>query len=83
VGTGGTVIGTARYLKEQNSNIKVIALEPNKSPAISENKTGPHKIQGIGANFVPENYDSSVVDEVILVDDENAFDTVKLLAAKE
>ncbi len=54
-----------------------------KSPAISENKTGPHKIQGIGANFVPENYDSSVVDEVILVDDEDAFDTVKLLAAKE
>ncbi len=53
-----------------------------KSPAISENKTGPHKIQGIGANFVPENYDSSVVDEVILVDDEDAFDTVKLLAKK-
>ncbi|EQI41456.1 pyridoxal-phosphate dependent enzyme family protein [Clostridioides difficile Y202] len=74
---------TARYLKEQNPNIRVIALEPKKSPAISENKTGPHKIQGIGANFVPENYDSSVVDEVILVDDEDAFDTVKLLAAKE
>ncbi|EQF25324.1 cysteine synthase A [Clostridioides difficile CD160] len=83
VGTGGTLIGTARYLKEQNPNIKVIALEPKKSPAISENKTGPHKIQGIGANFVPENYDSSVVDEVILVDDEDAFETVKLLAAKE
>ena len=83
VGTGGTLIGTARYLKEQNPNIRVIALEPKKSPAISENKTGPHKIQGIGANFVPENYDSSVVDEVILVDDEDAFDTVKLLAAKE
>lgn len=83
VGTGGTLTGTARYLKEKNPNIKIIAIEPKNSPVISQNKAGSHKIQGIGANFVPKNYDPNIVDEVMLVDDEDALDMVRLLAEKE
>ncbi|MDR0879235.1 MAG: cysteine synthase A [Clostridioides sp.] len=83
VGTGGTLAGIAKYLKEKNPNVKVIAVEPTKSPLISKGEFGPHKIQGIGANFVPKNYDADLVDEIITVDDDDAFDTVRVLAKKE
>ncbi|RDY22792.1 cysteine synthase A [Romboutsia maritimum] len=83
VGTGGTLTGVARYLKEKNPNIKIVALEPTSSPAISQAKSGTHKIQGIGAGFIPKNYDEKLVDDVITVDDEDAFDTVRLLANTE
>lgn len=83
VGTGGTLTGVGKYLKERNPNIKIVAIEPKNSPVISENRAGSHKIQGIGANFVPKNYDPSIVDEVILVDDNDAFEMVRLLADKE
>ncbi|WP_042273634.1 cysteine synthase A [[Clostridium] dakarense] len=83
VGTGGTLSGVGKYLKEKNPNIKIIAIEPKKSPAISQNTSGPHKIQGIGAGFVPKNYDETVVDEVILVDDDEAFEGMKIAADKE
>ena len=71
-GTGGTVSGTAKYLKEKNPNVYVIAIEPDDSPMISKGVAGPHKIQGIGANFVPKNYDSKVIDEVYLTSTEKA-----------
>lgn len=83
VGTGGTLSGVARYLKEKNPNIKIVALEPKNSPAISSGQSGPHKIQGIGAGFIPKNYDANVVDEVITIDDEEAFEGVRLMANKE
>lgn len=83
VGTGGTLSGCAKYLKSQNPNIKIVALEPKNSPAISNHESGSHKIQGIGAGFVPSNYYADLVDEVILIDDDEAFDTVRLLADKE
>ncbi|MBO3445521.1 cysteine synthase A [Clostridium sp. CCUG 7971] len=83
VGTGGTLSGVGKYLKEKNPNIKIIAIEPKKSPAISQNTSGPHKIQGIGAGFVPTNYDEKLVDEVILVDDDEAFEGMKIAADKE
>lgn len=82
-GTGGTVSGTGRYLKEKNPDIRIIAIEPAASPLITAGKAGPHKIQGIGANFIPENYDGSVVDEVITVGDEDALEMMKLLATTE
>ena len=75
VGTGGTVTGTGRYLKKMNPAVRVVAVEPASSPLLSGGKAGPHKIQGIGANFVPEVLDSSVYDEVITVTDEAAYDT--------
>lgn len=80
VGTGGTVTGTGSFLKSKNSSIKVIAVEPENSPVLSGGKAGAHKIQGIGAGFVPETLDTKVYDEVVKVPDEAAFDTAKLLA---
>ncbi len=73
VGTGGTISGVGRYLKEQNPNIRVVAVEPSASPVLSEGKAGPHKIQGIGAGFVPDTLDTKVYDEVIPVQNEDAF----------
>lgn len=83
VGTGGTITGVAKYLKQINSNIKIVALEPKKSPKISQDISGPHKIQGIGAGFIPKNYDASLVDEVMVIDDDEAFEAVRMLAQKE
>ncbi|WP_418924362.1 cysteine synthase A [Ellagibacter isourolithinifaciens] len=83
VGTGGTVTGTGRYLKSQNSDVKVVAVEPAGSPVLSEGHAGAHKIQGIGAGFVPDTLDTSVYDEIIAVDDEDAFETGRELASKE
>ncbi|MDO4176194.1 MAG: cysteine synthase A [Bacillota bacterium] len=82
-GTGGTISGTGRYLKEKNPQIKLIAIEPASSPLVTEGKAGPHKIQGIGANFIPENYDAELVDQVITVTDEDALDMMKRLATEE
>lgn len=79
VGTGGTLSGTGKYLKEKNSEIKIIAVEPKGSPLLSEGKSGTHKIQGIGAGFIPQNLDTSIYDEVIAVTDEDAFSTGKLI----
>ncbi|MBO5200083.1 MAG: cysteine synthase A [Clostridia bacterium] len=82
-GTGGTVTGTARYLKTQNPNIKIIAVEPADSPVLSGGKAGPHKIQGIGAGFVPEILDRSVIDEIITVSNEDAYKFGRLVASLE
>ena len=78
VGTGGTITGTGEYLKSQNPNVKVVAVEPATSPVLSEGKAGPHKIQGIGAGFVPDTLDTKVYDEIIAVENEDAFETSKL-----
>ena len=83
VGTGGTVSGTGRYLKGQNPDIKVVAAEPARSPVLSGGKAGPHKIQGIGAGFVPETLDLSVYDEIVAVADEDAFACGKAFARTE
>ena len=83
VGTGGTVTGTGRYLKSQNPDVKVVAVEPAGSPVLSEGHAGAHKIQGIGAGFSPDTLDTSVYDEVIAVADEDAFETGRELAGKE
>ena len=83
VGTGGTISGVGRYLKEQNPNIRIVAVEPASSPLLSQGHAGPHGLQGIGANFVPGNYDSSVVDEIVTVTDEDAYRTGRLLACTE
>ncbi len=83
VGTGGTVTGTGEYLKEQNPNVKVVALEPADSPVLSEGRAGAHKIQGIGAGFVPDVLNTKVYDEVFKAANEDAFATAKLLARKE
>ncbi len=83
VGTGGTVTGTGEYLKEQNPNVKVVALEPADSPVLSEGHAGAHKIQGIGAGFVPDVLNTDVFDEVFKAPNEAAFQTAKLLAKKE
>ena len=83
VGTGGTVTGTGRYLKSQNPDVKVVSVEPAGSPVLSEGHAGAHKIQGIGAGFVPDTLDTSVYDEVIAVADEDAFETGCELASKE
>lgn len=83
VGTGGTLTGVARYLKAQNPAFKVIAVEPKNSPVISGGKPGKHRIQGIGAGFIPKNLDTSLIDEVLLVDDDEAFDFGRRLAKLE
>ena len=83
VGTGGTITGSAKYFKEKNKNIEIIAVEPASSPMISEGRSGAHKIQGIGANFVPQNFDKNLCDNVEVVTDENAIFYAKLLAKKE
>ena len=83
VGTGGTITGAGQYLREKNPDIKIVAVEPKGSPVLSEGCAGSHKIQGIGAGFVPDTLDSSIYDEVITVADEDAFATGRELAAKD
>lgn len=83
IGTGGTVSGIGSYLKDQNPNVKVYGIEPTDSPMITQGQAGPHKIQGIGANFVPKNYFADVVDEVILVSNDEAYDMVRQVANDE
>lgn len=83
VGTGGTITGVGEYLKEHNAEIKVVAVEPKSSPVLSEGIAGPHKIQGIGAGFVPEILNTEIYDEVIPVENEAAFETTKKLAKSE
>ncbi len=83
VGTGGTVTGTGEYLKEKNPAVKVVALEPEDSPVLSQGRAGSHKIQGIGAGFVPDVLNTSVYDEIFTASNQDAFDTAKLLAKKE
>lgn len=82
-GTGGTVSGIGRYLKEMNPEIKVVAVEPAASPLLSEGKAAPHKIQGIGANFIPEVLDKEIIDEILTVSDDEALDTMKMMAQTE
>ena len=83
VGTGGTISGIGQYLKQKNKNIKICAVEPMASPVLSGGQSAPHKIQGIGANFVPKTYDASVIDEVIQVSDTDSEQTAKQLAKLE
>ena len=83
VGTGGTITGTGEYLKEKKPEVKIVAVEPASSPVLSEGVSGPHKIQGIGAGFVPETLNTSIYDEIIKVENEDAFETRKYLAAEE
>lgn len=83
VGTGGTVTGTGKYLKEQNPDVKVVAVEPASSPVLSQGKAGAHKIQGIGAGFVPKVLDTAVYDEIITVENDDAFAASKELTKKE
>lgn len=83
VGTGGTITGLGRGLKALNPKIEIVAVEPAASPLITEGKAGPHKLQGIGANFIPENYDASVVDRVLTVTDDDSIRTARELAADE
>ena len=83
VGTGGTITGTGEYLKEKKPEVKIVAVEPASSPVLSEGVSGPHKIQGIGAGFVPETLNTSIYDEIIKVENEDAFKTGRDLAAEE
>lgn len=83
VGTGGTLTGTGEYLKSQKPDVKIVAVEPAGSPVLSEGKSGPHKIQGIGAGFVPEVLNTTVYDEILPIENDDAFTTAKLLAKKE
>ena len=83
VGTGGTITGTGEYLKEKKPEVKIVAVEPASSLVLSEGVSGPHKIQGIGAGFVPETLNTSIYDEIIKVENEDAFETGKYLAAEE
>ena len=82
-GTGGTISGVGKYLKEKNPEIKVIGVEPASSPLLSQGKAGPHKIQGIGANFIPEVLDRTVIDEIITVEDDDALNTMKEISRTE
>ena len=83
VGTGGTISGTGRYLKEKNPNIQIVAVEPATSPVLSEGKSGPHKIQGIGAGFIPETLDMEIYDEILTVTDDDAYQACRELARRE
>ncbi|MBM6765889.1 cysteine synthase A [Faecalicoccus pleomorphus] len=83
VGTGGTISGTGKYLKEKNPNIKIVAVEPEGSPVLSQGKAGPHGIQGIGAGFVPDTLNTQIYDEIITVTNENAYNTGRAIAQKE
>ena len=83
VGTGGTITGVGEYLKSQNPDVKVVAVEPDSSPVLTEGKSGPHKIQGIGAGFVPDVLNTKIYDEIIRVENDDAFATGKLIAKKE
>ena len=83
VGTGGTVTGIGEYLKEKNPDVKIVAVEPENSPVLSKGTAGPHKIQGIGAGFVPDVLNTKIYDEIITVPNESAFETSKLIAKKE
>lgn len=83
IGTGGTITGTARYLKSKKPDIQIIGVEPETSPLLTQGRAGAHKLQGIGANFIPEVFDRSVVDEILTVGNEEAPEMVKLLAKRE
>lgn len=83
VGTGGTISGTGKYLKFKNPDVKIVAVEPKGSPVLSEGRPGPHKIQGIGAGFVPETLNTEIYDEIITVENEDAFETGRSIARKE
>ncbi|OCN02091.1 cysteine synthase A [Clostridium sp. W14A] len=83
IGTGGTITGVGEYLKSQNPNIRVVAVEPAGSPVLSKGTPGPHKIQGIGAGFVPDTLNTEIYDEIITVENEDAFETGRILARKE
>lgn len=83
IGTGGTISGAGRYLKEQNPSIKIYGIEPQGSPLLTKKEVGKHKIQGIGANFVPNTLDQDVIDEIITISDEDAYKYTKMLAEKE
>lgn len=83
VGTGGTVSGTGKYLKEKKKDVKIVAVEPASSPVISTGQAGPHKIQGIGAGFIPDTLDTNIYDEVVTVKDDDAFKFSKEIAGKE
>ena len=83
VGTGGTISGVGQYLKEKNPQVQIIAVEPKDSPLLSNGQTGPHQLQGIGANFVPETLDTHIYDQIITVSTEEAFEAARQLAQKE
>lgn len=83
VGTGGTISGVGKYLKSKNPNVKVVAVEPKSSPVLLEGKAGPHKIQGIGAGFVPDTLDTKIYDEIIAVENDDAFETGRAIARTE
>ena len=83
VGTGGTISGVAKYLKEKNPNVKIIAVEPKSSPVLNGGQSGPHKIQGIGAGFIPKTYDANLIDEVLDIENDDAIRTGRDLAQKE
>ena len=83
IGTGGTITGGGKYLKEQCADIKILGVEPASSPLITEGKAGPHGLQGIGANFIPSILDLSVVDEIMTITDEEAYEKGRLIASSE
>lgn len=83
IGTGGTLSGTGKYLKSKNPKVRIVGVEPANSPMITKGKSGPHGIQGIGANFVPENLDTNIVDEIITVYEEDAYESARMLSRNE